>query len=279
MSLFTIGEGFIVAMATRQAISPSSTSWGISRARARTTCSCASLPVMAPTLLLLMFRDTIFSFQANFVPALIVTGGGPAPYAIHVSPLLIYRNGFEYLRYGYGGGDDADDVRRDRADRLSAVQNREALATRLRCLICGDSWSRSVSAPVVPTAGCGGGETLGKEQYASRLNAMCADFAEREKGIGEPQSLADLVEKGPRILVAFDEAILDEVRKLKASDEIADQADRLADVAGEQHDVLSELIDAANADDSGKCRSSPRGTRPNTESTSIAQELACADVR
>ena len=41
MSLFTIGEGFIVAMATRQAISPSSTSWGTSRARARTTCSCA----------------------------------------------------------------------------------------------------------------------------------------------------------------------------------------------------------------------------------------------
>ena len=32
-----------------------------------------TLPVMAPTLLLLTFRDTIFSLQANFVPALIVT--------------------------------------------------------------------------------------------------------------------------------------------------------------------------------------------------------------
>ena len=146
MSLFTIGEGFIVAMATRQAIRRALRAGGY-RGRAPVLhVPARPLPVMAPTLLLLMFRDTIFSFQANFVPALIVTGGGPAPYATTYLPLLIYRNGFEYLRYGYAGGDDADDVRRDRADRLSAVQNREALATRLRCLICGDSWSRSVSA-------------------------------------------------------------------------------------------------------------------------------------
>jgi multiple sugar transport system permease protein len=60
-----------------------------------------TLPLMAPTLLLLMFRDTIFSFQANFVPALIVTGGGPPPNETTYLPLFIYRNGFEYLRYGY----------------------------------------------------------------------------------------------------------------------------------------------------------------------------------
>lgn len=57
-----------------------------------------TLPVMAPTLLLLLFRDTIFSFQASFVPALIVTDGGPPPSA---TTLFIYRNVFEYLRYGY----------------------------------------------------------------------------------------------------------------------------------------------------------------------------------
>jgi multiple sugar transport system permease protein len=60
-----------------------------------------ALPVMAPTLLLLLFRDTIFSFQASFVPALIVTDGGPPPYATTYLPLFIYRNAFEYLRYGY----------------------------------------------------------------------------------------------------------------------------------------------------------------------------------
>ena len=102
MSLFQIGEGFMVAMATRQdipaelyelaAIEASGPFHSFRR---------ITLPIMAPTLLLLMFRDTIFSFQANFVPALLVTGGGPPPYATTYLPLFIYRNGFEYLRYGY----------------------------------------------------------------------------------------------------------------------------------------------------------------------------------
>jgi multiple sugar transport system permease protein len=60
-----------------------------------------TLPLMAPALLLLLFRDTIFSFQANFVPALIVTEGGPPPYATTYLPLFTYQNAFEYLRYGY----------------------------------------------------------------------------------------------------------------------------------------------------------------------------------
>ena len=102
MSLFQIGEGFVVAMATRQSIPAElhdlasiegSGAWNSFRR--------ITLPLMAPTLLLLLFRDTIFSFQANFVPALIVTGGGPPPYATTYLPLFIYRNAFEYLRYGY----------------------------------------------------------------------------------------------------------------------------------------------------------------------------------
>jgi multiple sugar transport system permease protein len=102
MSLFQIGEGFVVAMATRQSIPgelyelaaiEGSAPWNSFRR--------ITLPLMAPTLLLLLFRDTIFSFQANFVPALIVTGGGPPPYATTYLPLFIYRNAFEYLRYGY----------------------------------------------------------------------------------------------------------------------------------------------------------------------------------
>lgn len=102
MGLFTIGEGFIVAMATRQDIPgelyelAEIEGTGPLAAFRRIT-----LPIMAPTLLLLLFRDTVFSFQANFVPALLVTGGGPPPYATTYLPLFIYRQGFEYLRYGY----------------------------------------------------------------------------------------------------------------------------------------------------------------------------------
>ena len=102
MSLFQIGEGFIVAMAVRQGIPGElyelSTVEGASPLY---VFSRITLPLMAPVLLLLAARDTIFSFQANFVPALLLTNGGPPPYATTYLPLFVYRNGFEYLRYGY----------------------------------------------------------------------------------------------------------------------------------------------------------------------------------
>ena len=60
-----------------------------------------TLPVMGPTLLLLVLRDTIYSFQTSFVPALVITDGGPPEYATTFLPLFVYRNGFEYLRFGY----------------------------------------------------------------------------------------------------------------------------------------------------------------------------------
>ena len=102
MSLFQIGEGFVVAMATRQEIPAELYELAsIEGSRPFNVFRRVTLPMMAPTLLLLLFRDTIFSFQANFVPALILTDGGPPPYATTYLPLFIYRNAFEYLRYGY----------------------------------------------------------------------------------------------------------------------------------------------------------------------------------
>ena len=102
MSLFTIGEGFVVLLVTRQGLPQElyelaaiedATAWSIFRR--------ITLPLMAPILLLLLCRDTIFSLQANFVPALVVTEGGPPPYATTYLPLFVYREGFEYLRYGF----------------------------------------------------------------------------------------------------------------------------------------------------------------------------------
>ena len=102
MSLFQIGEGFIVAMAVRQGLPGELYELAsVEGAKALYTFARITLPLMAPALALLAFRDTIFSFQANFVPALIVTEGGPPPYATTYLPLFVYRNAFEYLRYGY----------------------------------------------------------------------------------------------------------------------------------------------------------------------------------
>ena len=102
MSLFTIGEGFILLLVARQTIPgelyelaavEDATWWDVFRR--------VTLPLIAPVLILLFLRDWILSFQLNFVPALIVTDGGPPPYATTYLPLFVYRTGFEYLRYGY----------------------------------------------------------------------------------------------------------------------------------------------------------------------------------
>jgi multiple sugar transport system permease protein len=102
MSLFTIGEGFVLLLATRQALprelyelaEVEDADWLYVFWR-------ITLPLMTPLLLLLLARDTILSFQTTFVPALIVTDGGPPPYSTTYVPLFVYQNAFEYLRYGY----------------------------------------------------------------------------------------------------------------------------------------------------------------------------------
>jgi multiple sugar transport system permease protein len=102
MTLFQIGEGFLVALATRQSLPPELYELAeLEEAKTWYVFGRVTLPLMAPTLLLLLFRDTIFSFQVNFVPALIMTQGGPPPYATTYLPLFVYQNAFEYLRYGY----------------------------------------------------------------------------------------------------------------------------------------------------------------------------------
>ena len=102
MSLFTIGEGFVILLVTRQGLPTElyelaaledATAWGVFRR--------ITLPLMAPILLLLFARDTIFSLQWTFVPALVVTEGGPPQFSTTYVPLFVYRNAFEYLRYGY----------------------------------------------------------------------------------------------------------------------------------------------------------------------------------
>lgn len=102
MSLFTIGEGVILLLVARQSVPgelyelaavEDATWWDVFRR--------VTLPLIAPVLLLLFLRDWILSFQLNFVPALIVTDGGPPPYATTYLPLFVYQTGFEYLRYGY----------------------------------------------------------------------------------------------------------------------------------------------------------------------------------
>ena len=126
---------------------------------------------------------------------------------------------------------------------------------------------------LLPSA-CSKDETLSKEQYASRLSTMCESFQAREQKIGEPQTLEDLVEKGPQVLDAFEETIVDKVHSLKAPAEIADQADRLVELTDEQRGVLADLIEAARKNDVAKVQElAAKNERVNDQTGSLARDL------
>jgi multiple sugar transport system permease protein len=101
MGLFQIGELFIVLLAARRelpselyelcAMEGVSPFW---------TFRNVTLPLLVPTIVFLGARDVAWSFQATFIPALVITKGGPE-FATLFLPLYIYQNGFEYLRFGY----------------------------------------------------------------------------------------------------------------------------------------------------------------------------------
>jgi multiple sugar transport system permease protein len=102
LSVFTIGESFVVLLAARRMLPASAyelaalddaTGWDIFRR--------VTLPLLAPVLVLLFLRDTLMGLQFSFIPALVITEGGPPPYATTYLPFFVYRNAFEYLRYGY----------------------------------------------------------------------------------------------------------------------------------------------------------------------------------
>lgn len=102
MSCFQLAEGFLLALAVRRDVPDQLYELAaVEGAGPWASFRRLTLPLLGPALLLLVLRDTIFSFQATFVPALLVTDGGPPPYSTMYLPLFIYREGFEYLRYGY----------------------------------------------------------------------------------------------------------------------------------------------------------------------------------
>nr|MDQ3958682.1 sugar ABC transporter permease [Actinomycetota bacterium] len=101
MGAFQIGEAFVVALAARRTVPETvyeaarvegASPWYLLRK--------ITLPVMAPVLGLLALRDVILAFQVNFVPAFIVTEGGP-DYATTFLPLYVYTAAFRYFRLGY----------------------------------------------------------------------------------------------------------------------------------------------------------------------------------
>jgi multiple sugar transport system permease protein len=100
MGLFGVAEAIIVVAAVRNEIPDEHyETAAVEGAAPWFTFRQLTLPLLAPALALLAARDVALSFQASFVPALIVTDGGPL-YATTFLPLHTYRTAFEFLRFG-----------------------------------------------------------------------------------------------------------------------------------------------------------------------------------
>ncbi|MCA9984957.1 MAG: sugar ABC transporter permease, partial [Anaerolineales bacterium] len=100
MSLWQVGEGFLVSLAALQDLPDEiedaaridgAGSWGLFWQIA--------LPLMAPILLLLMFRDAILTFQESFTTILLTTDGGPY-YATYTLPMFVYEQGYDLQAFG-----------------------------------------------------------------------------------------------------------------------------------------------------------------------------------
>ncbi|MGQ0617108.1 MAG: carbohydrate ABC transporter permease [Acidimicrobiia bacterium] len=101
MGGFQIGEGFLIALAWRRMI-PSRLfeAADLEGATPRFVLRRVTLPLMAPVLALLAARDVLLAMQLSFVPALIVTEGGPRRATTYL-PGYVYDNAFRYFRLGY----------------------------------------------------------------------------------------------------------------------------------------------------------------------------------
>jgi multiple sugar transport system permease protein len=102
MMAFPIGEAFLVVLAARRALAPEVyEAAAVDGASPWQQLRHVTLPQMAPLLVLLAVRDTILSLQVNFVPAYVLTDGGPDAATLFL-PVYIYDQAFEFLGFGYG---------------------------------------------------------------------------------------------------------------------------------------------------------------------------------
>jgi multiple sugar transport system permease protein len=103
ISLWQIGEGFLVSLAALQDVPAElEDAARIDGAGGWQLFWRVTLPIIAPILLLLTFRDAILTFESSFVSILLTTQGGPY-YATFTLPQFIYEQGFDLLLFGASG--------------------------------------------------------------------------------------------------------------------------------------------------------------------------------
>ncbi len=105
MSAWTVGEGLVVMLAALRDVPPDLYDAAmVDGAGFWARLRLIILPVIAPTFLLLLFRNTIVSLQDNFAPALLITRA-VHPQSLylptHFLPIKIYYDAFQDFQFGY----------------------------------------------------------------------------------------------------------------------------------------------------------------------------------
>ena len=102
MSLFQIGEGFVVLLVGLQSVPADYYDAAVvDGAGPLSLFRHVTLPLIAPWLILLAFRDLILSLVYPFTPALLMTGSVPY-YSTLFMPIVAFRESFGSLRFGIG---------------------------------------------------------------------------------------------------------------------------------------------------------------------------------
>lgn len=103
LGAFVLGEALVVALAARRAIPAALYETAqVEGARSSFALRTITLPLLAPVIGLLTLRDVALALQASFVPALVLTEGGPGT-ATTTYPLVVYRTAFAYGEFGAAG--------------------------------------------------------------------------------------------------------------------------------------------------------------------------------
>ncbi len=102
MSLFQIGEGFVILLAARSEMAHELFEAAYIAGCSRWQALChITLPLLTPWLLLLSIRDIMMSFVTTFAQSHLMTQGDPY-YATLFSPLLVYEEAFDKFHFGLG---------------------------------------------------------------------------------------------------------------------------------------------------------------------------------
>jgi hypothetical protein len=132
-----------------------------------------------------------------------------------------------------------------------------------------------IALALVLLPGCGGGsgESLTKEEYASKADAICGKYNQQIKTFGNPKSLPELAKVADQTLPVLDHVIGDisKLRPPAGEKALADQW--LTQVRNLKSD-LQEIRDKAKAGDmQGLEAVVPKASDHNSKSNALASQL------